>query len=388
MKVVVVGCGVAGAAVALELAARGAEVTVLDRDQPGTGATGASAGMLCPQYETPEAGPAFQFAVESRALWPGFARRVETLAGWSLGLRMEGMLVANRTPHEEAQARRMLEWQLEAGLRGEILSPAEARRIHPYLHPIVHSWCWLPQEGQVDAQRLAVALADAVRGSGARLRAARAAVSVWSEGERVRGVRLADGTVLEASSVVLAAGAWAPLIRDLPVSLPVRPVRGQILRLRPRSPSPWPLVADHHGCYLVPRENGTLLVGSTMEEVGYDQGVTDEARARLAEGAASLLPPLEQAIVVERWAGLRPMTPDTLPLLGPDPLLDGLHYATGYGRNGILFAPLAARVVADLILTGSTAIPWEAFSSARFPQGSGQPFTPPLGRDHHPAGDR
>lgn len=366
VEVLIVGCGVAGAAVALELASRGVPVTVLDRDQPGTGATGASAGMLCPQYETPDPGPAFRFGVESRALWPAFARRVEVLAGWPLGLRADGMLVANRTPQEEEQARGMLDWQRQAGLGGEILSPAEARKIHPHLHPDVPSWCWLPHEGQVDAQRLAVALADAVRGSGARLLVTREATSLWVEGERVRGVHLADGSALEAASVVVAAGAWAPLIRDLPSLLPVRPVRGQILRLRPPSPSPWPLVADHQGCYLVPRENGTLLVGSTMEEVGYDEGVTDEGRARLAEGAASLLPPLEQARLVERWAGLRPMTPDTLPILGPDPRLRGLHYATGFGRNGILFAPLAARAVADLLLKDTTPVAWEPFSLARF----------------------
>ena len=365
-RVLILGGGIAGCAAALELAGRGAAVTLVDRDQPGTGATGASAGMLTPQYESGGPGPAFRFGLESKALWPGFARRLEALAQWPIGYRTDGMLVANRTPEEEEGARAALAWQHEAGLPGEVMAPAEARRLHPWLSPEPRSWTWLPAEAQVDAQRLAVALAAAVRGAGATVLAGKAAVEILAVGGRVSGALLEDGARVPADAVVLAAGAWSPLVRGLPRALPVRPMRGQILRLLPDPPAPWPLVADHEGRYLVPRENGTLLVGATKEDVGYDDGVTEAGRAMLTTAALALFPSLEQARVVERWAGLRPMSPDTLPILGPEPDLEGLFYATGYGRNGILFAPLAARTMASLVLDGRTDVEWEPFGVERF----------------------
>ncbi len=366
VQVLVLGGGIAGCAAAVELAGRGAAVTLVDRDQPGTGATGASAGMLTPQYESRGPAHAFRFGLASKALWPDFARRLEALADWPVGYRNDGMLVANRTAQQEEGARAALAWQHDASLPGEILDPAAARRLHSGIDPEVHSWTWLPAEAQVDTQRLAVALADAVRGAGGRVVVGKAAAEILSEGGRAAGALLADGTRLAADAVVIAAGAWSPLLGGLPRSLPVRPVRGQILRLLPDPPPPWPLVADHQGRYLVPRENGTLLVGATMEEAGYDDGVTDQGQALLAEVAASLFPALESARVVERWGGLRPLTPDALPVLGPDPGMDGLFYATGYGRNGILFAPLAARAVADLALDGRTDVQWQPFGVERF----------------------
>jgi glycine oxidase len=230
----------------------------------------------------------------------------------------------------------------------------------------LHSYVWLPQERQVDSQRLAVALADAVRAAGGSVLAGRPVAAIVTHGGGIVGALLADGTRLEADWVVLAAGAWSSALEGLPRPLPVRPVRGQILRLLPDEPAPWPLVADHQGRYLVPRENGTLLVGSTMEEAGFDDGVTDAARSYLTEIALGLFPELEGARVVERWAGLRPLTPDARPILGPEPELEGLLYATGFGRNGILLAPLAARAVADLALDGHSSVEWAPWSVERF----------------------
>ena len=364
--VLVVGGGIAGCAAAMELLERGRNVTVLDRDQPGSGATGASAGMLAPQYECFDPDPAFRFGLESMALWPEFARTLESLTDWPIAHRTTGMLVANRTPEEEDQARRALAWQADAGLQGEVLSSAEARRRHPGVGTDFPSYTWLPEEAQVDVQRLAVGLADAVRASGGAVRAGKSVQALLAENGKVVGVLLADGTRMEAPTVVLAAGAWSPRIEGLPESLPVRPVRGQILRLLPTEPPPWTLLADHRGRYLVPRENGTLLVGSTMEEVGYRDEVTDEARASILSSALELFPGLEEAKIVERWAGLRPITPDTWPILGPEPSMAGLYYATGYGRNGVLFAPLASRIVADLILMGGSEHEWEPFVIQRF----------------------
>jgi glycine oxidase len=364
--VIIIGGGISGSAVAMELATQGAQVTLVEEDQPGVGATGASGGMLCPQYETHEADATFHFAVACKEAYPAFVERIQALAEWDVGARTDGMLVVNRTAEEEAQARSDLAFQKAVGLEGEILSPHEARRIHGAVSTDVHSWLWLPNEAQVDSQRLAVGLADAVQGAGAALVRSARVEAVTSRGHQVTGVRLADGRELGASVVVLAAGAWSGQITGLPRKVPVRPVRGQVLRLAPEETLPWTLVCDHQGRYLVPRLNGSILIGSTMEEVEFDDRVTEDGREFLAEAAASLIPALAEARIIEAWAGLRPISGDNWPILGPDPELEGLFYATGQGRNGILYAPLTGRAVADLILRGQTEIDWEAFAIRRF----------------------
>lgn len=365
-KVVVVGGGIAGSAVAIELAARGVAVTLIERDQPGTGATGASAGMLAPQYETAEPDAAFRFGVACKEAYPAFIERIQALAAWDVGFRSNGMLVANRTASEAEDAARTLALQRAVGLTGEILSCDDARRVHRAVSADIHSWLWLPHEAQVDTQRLAVALADAVQAAGVTLVRGLEVTALDSEGGRVTGVRLSDGRGMDAPIVVIAAGAWSRRIGGLPRDLPVRPVRGQILRLLPVEPLPWTLVCDHDGRYLVPRVNNNILVGSTMEDAGYDDRVTEDGRELLASAAASLIPALEETRIVESWAGLRPLSADGRPVLGPDPDVDGLFYATGHGRNGILFAPLTGRAVAELVLTGTTDVRWEAFGIERF----------------------
>lgn len=364
--VLVVGGGVVGAAVAMEMADRGASVTVVEEHEPGVGATGASAGMLAPQYEAEGPTPLFRLAAESRAAYAGFVERVEALAEWRVGYRMNGMLVANRTPAERDAALATAEWQRALGLPAEVVGSPDAREIHAGLAPDIETWMWLPEEAQVDAQRMAVALGEAMRVSGARLRLGTRVEAVLSRSGRATGVRLEGGETLEADRVVLAAGAWSAQVEGLPRELPVRPVRGQILRVRPERMPGWSLVADHAARYLVPRENGTLLVGSTMEEAGYDARVTADARETLAEAAASLIPELAEAPIVEEWAGLRPISEDRSPILGPDPEMEGLHYATGHGRNGVLLAPLTGRIVADLVLEGDSAVEWRPFSVERF----------------------
>ncbi len=341
-------------------------MTLVEKDQPGVGATGASAGMLAPQYEAHGPDAAFRFSVACHEAYPAFVEGIQGLADWDVGLRTDGMLVANRTEEEEAEARRDLAFQAEIGLVGEILSPEEARETHGAVSEEVRSWLWLPGESQVDAQRLAVALADAVQGAGVRLLRGKPVRGINTAGSRVTGVTLEDGQEIQGHGVVVAAGAWAAGIQGMPRELPVRPVRGQMLRLLPSHPLPWTLVCSHDGRYLVPRVNGTLLVGSTMEEVGFVDQVTEEGTALLAEAAAALIPALSEARIIESWAGLRPMSGDSWPILGPDPDMEGLFYAAGHGRNGILFAPLVGRAVADLVLTGTTEVDWEPFGIRRF----------------------
>jgi len=363
--VLVVGGGIIGCSVAIELAGRKAPVTLLETDQPGTRATGASAGMVAPQYEADPSSPLFRFGLDSARAYPAFVARLEELGEWRVGFRRDGMLVANRSAGEEEDARRDAEWQRREGLLAELLDASEARRIHADLSPGVRSWLWLPDQAQLNAQLLAVGLHSAVRRSGADVRHGARVTRIRTAHARVVGVRLESGEDVDASAVVVAAGAWSPAIDGLPRPLPVRPVRGQMLRLRPDHPVPWPLVATHDGHYVVPRENGTVLCGSTMEERGFEDAVTEEGQEEIATHAAGLVPAIGEAPVVERWAGLRPLSADRMPLLGPEPLLEGLFYATGHGRNGILLAPLTARVVADLVLEGSSPLPWQPFSATR-----------------------
>lgn len=376
-RIVVVGAGAAGCAVALALRERGARVLVLEREAPGSGATRASGGMLAPEYEAGAPGPGLRVGVRARAAWPAFAERVEALSGRPIGYRRGGMLVAAA---DEAEAARLREE--EAGLRrahlpAELLTPEEADRLQPGLGP-ARAWLWLPEEGRVDADALGLALGRAVSAAGAELRSGvevsglRIRDAAEAGGGRVEGVRLEGGEEVAAEAVVLAAGAWIAALEGLARPAPVRPVRGQMLRLRTDAPPPRRLLADPRGHYLVPRPDGSLLAGSTMEEAGFDASVTEAGLDAIHQAAVRLLPALAEARTEASWAGLRPITPDGWPLLGPDPVIEGLHWAAGYGRNGILLAPLAGAAVAARILDRAPvteegqAEALEAFDPGRF----------------------
>jgi len=186
-----------------------------------------------------------------------------------------------------------------------------------------------------------------------------------SEGDRATGIRLEDGGSVEGSGVVLAAGCWSRELAGLPRHLPVRPVRGQMLRLASGRLPTGPVLADHAGRYLVPRPGGALA-GSTMDEAGWVPEVTEVGRAFIRNSSRRLCPAAGDAAIVEEWAGLRPLSDDGVPIVGPDPELAGLSYATGYGRSGILLAPLVAEIVADLALGREPGIAWRAMSIDRF----------------------
>lgn len=369
-ETVVAGGGVAGCAVALELLDRGAAVTLLDPRAKGT-ATPAAAGMLTARYECDGDAALLRMGMRSRALHPRFVARVEQLSGTDLGLRADGMLVANPDGETGEEARETVRWQarelgtVESGPEPRFLSPDEAASRHPWASREVPSYLWFPGEAQLDAQALASALPAAVRRAGGSIREEGVAAVLSGRG-RVDGVETFAGERLDADAVVLAAGAWSGRIDGLPRPVPVRPVRGQMLRLDPDGTPPAPLLADHRGRYAVPRGDGTVVAGSTMEEAGFEATVTEGGRAAIRRAVAGLAPPLEESRLLEEWAGLRPVSRDERPILGPDPGLRGLHYATGYGRNGVLLAPEAAAVVAELLLEGETRREWRPFRPDRF----------------------
>lgn len=366
VEVVVIGGGIMGCATALALHDRGAAVNVVEAERPGAAATGASAGMLAPQYESPGPGPLYRLGVRARDGYDDFVTTLEGLSGDRLHLRRDGMLVANRTAEEQEDALTSVQWQQAEGQRAEVLSAGDAARLQAGLRDDIDSWLWLPDEGQIDTQILAGALPAALAATDIRVIAGSRVEGVLAEGGAVTGVALADGRTLSADRVVLAAGAWSRRVDGVPGALPVRPVRGQMLRFPAGSALLTRLVATHHGDYLVPRDDGTVLAGSTMEDVGLDRTVTDAGATAIHEAVVGLVPGLERARPEERWADVRPVSADTLPVLGPDPELDGLFYATGAGRNGILLGPISGRIVADLVVNGTSDVDWTPFGIERF----------------------
>jgi glycine oxidase len=357
--VVVVGGGLIGCALAAELAGRGVGVVVLERDEPGSEASGAAAGMLTPQSEAHVRDAFFDLAVESRSMYSEWVARLTEETGLDVGYRRCGFLRCRFSEEEDAD----FDWQRALGLSvvaesGEGASARAGGR----LSPEVKGAFYFPDDAVVDPRLLTRAAWLSALRRGARVRTAVTVLGFVVEKGVCRGVETSEGRV-EAGAVVDAAGAWAAFGGALPVRLPIEPVRGQIVALRLPEPAFEPLVSSSD-VYLVPRPDGTVLLGATVERVGFHKAVTAEAVARLIDAALRLMPSLGDAAFATAWSGLRPATPDALPVLGASPL-PGLFFAAGHHRNGILLAPVTATIVADL-LTGGPRRDLAAFSVERF----------------------
>ncbi len=362
MKVVVIGAGVAGLGIGWRLAQTGAEVVVLERAQPGRGATWASAGMIAPAAESGAAAssPDAKFSHYSSSLWPDFAAELEAASGFQIGYRKSGSLICALSDQKAAELR---------GGPGQWLSAGEALAMEPMLTPSIKGAAWLPEEAQVDNRALGRALASAFMRAGGKLLPNEAVIRLEMDPSGVFAART-PFAAHEGDAFVLAAGAWSGRIDGLPPhALPaVRPVKGQMIALRPPkgAPAPGPMLREGH-VYLVPRED-RLLVGATVEEAGFDTGLTQEAEQELYDGAVALLPDLERWPVCEHWAGLRPGSPDGLPILGRA-AIGRLFVATGQFRNGILFAPAVAEALSALVLGREPVADIAAFDPRRFERG-------------------
>lgn len=365
MDTLVIGGGIAGGAAALALRQRGARVTLIEPGPLPGAATPASAGMLAPQYESEGPGPLYELLVAARAHYPEFAELLQELTGSRLDLEWTGMLVGNRDAVEHEAAVSAAGWQRAAGQEAEVLSPDRARDLEPSIGDDFHSWLWLPSEGRVDSQELATRIGEALQRSGVAV-IEQAARRLRTREDRIAEVELADGRSVQADQVILAAGAWTRELEQLPHPLPVRPVRGQMLRYRDPVPGLTRLVAEHQGKYLVPRADGSILAGSTMVDRGFELATEDAEAAQIAAAATRLLPGVGVAEAAERWVGFRPMAPDRFPILGPDPQIRGLFYAAAYGRNGILLGPLGGAILADLCLGEEPRADWRPFGIDRF----------------------
>jgi len=359
--VVVVGGGLVGCALAAELAERGRAVIVIERSEPGAEASGAAAGMLSPQSESRARDAFFDLAVESRGLYPAWVRRLEAATGADVGYRKTGLLHCRFEPDESGGE--AFAWQRAAGLAAVEMSRAELGGMAGgALSPEVRGAVYFPDEAVVDPRRLTRAAWMCAARRGADVRSGISVVGFRVEKGVCRGVDT-DAGAIEADAVVDAAGAWAAFEGRLPVTLPVAPVRGQIVELS-LPQQPLGSVVASGDVYVVPRPDGTLLLGSTAERVGFRKEVTAEAVGRLVAAATRLVPALASARFVAAWSGLRPATPDGWPVLGGSPVR-GLFFAAGHFRNGILLAPVTAAILADL-LTGAPARDLAPFSVERF----------------------
>lgn len=342
--VLIVGGGAIGAACARELARTGQAVAVVEPGGDMGQAWRAAAGMLAPQIEADGSDPLLQLGVAARDHCDLLAAELLDTTGIDVGLWREGIARVAIEPAEAADLAAKVAWQRSQGYDTVWLEVDELRRRWPWLGPAIGA-LWAPRDGALDPGALVEALlADAER-LGAR-RIADRVNGVLHEGGRVTQV-LGERGSYPAGSVVIAAGVWSAKIGGLPRPLPIQPVRGQMAAL------PWPrdvarAVVYHRDAYLLARGSEAIL-GSTMERAGYDARVTPEGLARIFRAATALCPALVRAKVRRTWAGLRPVSIDGLPIMGPDPELAGLWYATGHGRNGILLAGLTGLLMAQLL---------------------------------------
>ena len=364
-QVVIVGGGVIGVAIARAAARAGRPVLLLERGGTGCEASGASAGMLAAQLEGHDEGPLARLCLDSRALYPAFLDAVERESGLGVDRRFEGALVVTRGGDAAAsELERSFAIQRERGLPAALLDAEALRRAEPALCGDARLGMHLPLEHTLDPPLLVRALRVAAERAGARVRTGVEVVRVTTAGGRVTGVVASDGSAHAAAQVVIAAGAWSGSIAVDGWTMPrSEPVRGQIVCYRAPGLLRHVVATDH--CYLVPRGDGRILAGSTMERAGFDRSVTAAGVETLAAAAIALVPGLARAALLGAWAGLRPGSDDGLPLIGAGGPA-GLFHAWGHLRNGIVLTPLTACAVARLLAGEGPGFDAGPFDPRRF----------------------
>jgi glycine oxidase len=364
--IVVIGAGVVGSALARDLAGARMRVVVGERAAPGAGASGAAAGILSPQAEADAPSPLLELCLESRAIFPRLVEELRSETGIEVPYRTTGTLYLALDDEEEARLERRFAWQTSADLPVERLSAGRVLTLEPALAVGARIALRFPYDHQIDNAVLTRALAASAEERGARFLKSTEARSIFHEGGRVTGVALADDRIA-APRVVNCAGAWASRLMGAGPRLPIEPVRGQMLALEHAELRLDRVIFTERG-YLVPRLDGRILVGSTTERAGFDARPTLAGASSLLELARLVVPRLENATIQGLWAGLRPAAPDGLPVLGPagEPWPSGLFFATGHYRNGVLLAPITARLLTEAITTGHASAALAPFAASRF----------------------
>jgi glycine oxidase len=361
--VAIAGGGLIGGAVALELVQAGLSVALFEKGQPGREASWASAGILSPAPETQGMIPMVPLGKASMALYPGFAANVEEISGQSVGLRSFGTLDALFSRDATRDLSTLIALHHGLGLKAEPLRPEEARELEPALSPDVEAAALRPDEASIDNRALTKAVLRAAEESGAQIFPDHEVAAVWREGGRCAGLKLRNQNV-PAKWTIIAAGCFSANIGGVAAYAPVRPAKGQMVSLR-ADELKIERVLWSEKVYVVPRNDGRILAGATVEYVGFDRHVTAGAVEKILSAAIELAPGLANARIEETWAGLRPDSPDHLPILGPTGL-DGLLIAAGHFRSGVLLTPITARLLREWITEQRVSVDWERLSPLRF----------------------
>lgn len=366
--VVVIGGGIVGLATARALVTSGLRVFVVERRRIGSEASTAAAGMLAPQAGAAagEGRPLLELALRARDHHLALAPALEEETGMSVELSRLGLIAVAFTEEEERELEGRLLWQRSLGLDASPLGPEELREAEPNLGRGVRRALFFPGDRRVDNVRLTRALAASAVSRGAAILSGRPVTGLVVEGGRVTGVSTGSET-LRSPVVVNAMGAWAGLLAGDPLPPPVEPVRGQMVAFELAPALLRHTIHSPRG-YLVPHADGRLLAGSTVEHAGFDKSVTAAGLQAILESAIELAPPLADVPLVATWAGLRPGTPDGLPVIGPG-ALPGLFHAGGLYRNGILLGPLVGEIVAGAVLGKPSPVDLAPFSPGRFAAG-------------------
>jgi len=358
---IIVGGGLIGCSIAYELSKAGIACTVIDQGALLEEASIAAAGMLGAHVEIHHPGDFFEMCKRSRSLYASWAEELQERTGISPQYIAQGIVRAALTEEDEQELRSRMDW---IGEDVSWLSPADLREIEHRLTEDTRGGLYFAEDHQIHPVYLARALRSAVIQLGCVIRERTPVLELLTEGSRVYGVRTAQNEV-HADTVIIAAGAWSgSLLKPLGKQLNTFPVKGQCFSVRTGGPL-LTRTAFTKGCYIVPKLDGTMLIGATQEEAGFDKKVTVEAISKLHQTASRLIPALQQAEFVASWAGLRPGTPDGLPYLGRFDGLDGLIAATGHYRNGILLAPITGRLIRQLICNQPLDLDLRSYSPDR-----------------------
>ena len=365
-EVLIIGGGIIGLSLARELNRKGIrKVTILERGEIGREASYAAAGMLAPHAETEVLDDFYYFCNESNLLYPQFAEEIFDETDVDIELDRSGTLYIAFSEDDLIQVRRRFEWQTGAGLQVEHLTARETRQTEPFVSPDVLESLYFPNDWQVENRKLLYALQKYCELYGIEIREKREVRNLLIENGKTIGAQTGSERYF-AAKTVLTTGAWISFIKAENVALPpVKPIRGQMISFHTAKRLFQKVIYSPRG-YLVPRADGRILAGATVEDAGFDKSVTEAGRELLRDHALEIAPSLENLEIYESWTGLRPFAPDGLPVLGEFEEVENLFIATAHYRNGILLAPITARVLAEKIVKNSNSKYLEIFNPQRF----------------------
>lgn len=362
-EVIIAGGGLIGGAIALELALAGVRAAILEKGDPGREASWASAGILSPAPENPASIPLVPLGKASMGLYPDFVARVAEISGHDVGFRAKGTLEALFSRDAPRELSTHIALHHGWGLKAEAINAEDARELEPALSPELEAAVLRPDEASVDNRLLTSAVLEAARKSGVEIFAHREVQGIWREQQRCIGLLLKNERV-SAEWTIIAAGSFSANIAGVNTYAPVRPAKGQMISLRAEQ-TKIERVLWSDKIYLVPRNDGRILAGATVEYAGFDKNVTAGGLEKIVSSALELAPDLAHARVEETWAGLRPDSPDHLPILGPTDI-NGLLIATGHFRSGVLLTPITAQLLREWVTQQRVSVDWERFSPLRF----------------------